>query len=183
MFEIFKKKPGKPVKKNIFKEKKEEMILPRKPRIFPDGPILPARRRGLYEPFPSPLASSTYDYEMSAGGLQYEMQGIAERNELFTTTRKVISDFQRNVFSNISEGEMDIRMMITCPRAGGPAVISFQLFIGRHEKLMEEKVEYPLSMSNVRRDIDKMITRLMTKVLASLAYTAMYKVIEKVDTL
>lgn len=181
-FDIFKKKLAERIK-----EGKEEMILPKKPRIFPDGPVIPAlepaRRGGLYEPLPGALTSSTYDYEMSAGRLQYEMQAIAERNELFTTTRKVISDFQRNVFSNISEGEMDIRMSITCPRTGGPAIISFQLFISHDEQLMEERVEYPLSRGNIRQDIDKMITRLMTKVLASLAYTAMYKVIEKVDTL
>lgn len=147
---------------NIFKKKltpKEEMV-----------------------PFPSSLVSSTHDYGMNPRQLQHEMKRIAERNDLFVTTRKAVDDFQRNVFSNISEGQMDIKISVVC-RPGGPATMSFQLFIGYDEKLMEENVEYPLNMSNVRRDMDMMITHLMTKVLATLAYTAMYKVIEKVDTL
>lgn len=136
-----------------------------------------------YAKMPNPLASSSLDYMMSPGQLPHVMQGVAERNEFFNITRRAISDFQQTVFDNISEGELHIKLSIVHPGKDLPATIFFRLFIGYNELLMEEKTSYPITPSNLEKQLDIMITVLMSKVLSTLTYKGMYKVIEKVDTI
>jgi hypothetical protein len=113
--------------------------------------------------------------------VRHMVEKSSEENTNFKTIRAIVGDFERNVFSSISEGKLEVGIGVVSSYISDE--IWFQLRLGDEEILIEEKMTISTNTATMQNDVNTAVATIIDRVLRTLTYAGMFKVIQKVDTL